>query len=253
MFTKPRLTVVFTLLLSSLSANAAINIVSDHCPMGCPSLTETNLLTIHHTHTLSLNPQTKFPDWIAYQVNPSNFAPGNSPGRNWHTDPLVPDDMELEPEDYKGIGQAHYDRGHGAPLAAFAGSPYYNEVNYLTNITPQAADLNQGAWKHLESAVRDGARSDNPLYVITGSLYGDSSKNVLPAADESYRTPIGYYKIVYDHDGNSAAFYLPQSTPRKANYCESQVTLTDLKQYLSFEIPASLSNSNVMKKRLNCR
>lgn len=239
--------------MSVASSYAAINIVSDHCPLGCPTLTEHNLLTIHHTHTLSLNTESKFADWIAYSVNPDNFAPGDSPGRQWRSDPLVPDDWELEPADYKGIGKAKYDRGHGAPLAAFAGSPYYYEVNYLTNITPQAAALNQGAWMRLESAVRNGARSDNPLYVITGSLYGDTYQAVLPAADEKYVTPVGYFKIVYDTDGHSAAFYMAQSTERKSQYCEKLVNVSELTPYFRFEIPAKLVSSALMASRLGCR
>lgn len=41
----------------------------------------------------------------------------------------------------------------------------WQTLNYLTNITPQKADLNQGAWARLEDQDVDA------MYVATGPLY----------------------------------------------------------------------------------
>ncbi|WP_241910356.1 DNA/RNA non-specific endonuclease [Vibrio lentus] len=88
------------------------------------------------------------------------------------------------------------DRGHQAPLASFVGSRYWPTLNYLSNITPQAKDLNQGAWKNLEEAVRGAVGFRDSLYISTGTLYRNEM-DALPKADEVHAVPSDYYKIVY--------------------------------------------------------
>ena len=39
--------------------------------------------------------------------------------RDWEKDPDLPETVQLEPEDYKSVSKAGYDRGHQAPLATF--------------------------------------------------------------------------------------------------------------------------------------
>jgi len=56
--------------------------------------------------------------------------------------------------------------------------------NYLSNITPQAKDLNQGAWKNLEEAVRGAVGFRESLYIITGTLYRNEM-DALPKADDN--------------------------------------------------------------------
>ena len=116
-------------------------------------------------------PETKFSNWVAYEVNPQNF--GVSPGRNWDNNDAFPETVVLEEKDYSGAWSAlGVDKGHMAPLAAFAGNPYWYETNYISNITPQKSELNQGPWERLEAAIRQGAAYDAPFFVVTGSLFG---------------------------------------------------------------------------------
>ena len=174
--------ILLSLIVYSTIANAEIRSV--HCPLGCPDLDIINNdVVFNHTYVLSNNPNTKFADWVAYEVNVLNF--GDSPGRNWGNDPLIDDDESLEEADYKGaFKQLKTDRGHQAPLASFAGHKYWAELNYLSNITPQKSALNQDSWVDLESAIRDAVGFRKSLYVITGTLYlGDEQP--LPHADET--------------------------------------------------------------------
>jgi len=160
--------------LTLLSSFSYSEYVSVHCPFGCPDSKEGNTLAHTHTYTLSNNPETKFADWVAYEVNPTNY--GVSPSRDWANNPLLSADNILEENDYKKANkELKVDRGHQAPLASFAGSQYWYELNYLSNITPQKSKLNQGAWKQLEEAVRKGASFRDPLFVITGTIYSEES------------------------------------------------------------------------------
>lgn len=84
----PRLILVF------FSATAPADVLSVHCPLGCPSIAVGNDVVFGHLYALSNNPKTKFADWVAYEVAVLNFGP--SPGRDWKADPLLADDETLE-------------------------------------------------------------------------------------------------------------------------------------------------------------
>lgn len=240
---------IISLLLVLIALPIKAEILSVHCPIGCPSNPEGNDLLFGHVYALSNNPTTKFADWVAYEVNVLNF--GNSPGRNWKTDPLLEEDETLEIGDYK---EAHKElemnKGHQAPLATFAGSQYWYELNYLSNITPQHEDLNQGPWKDLEDAVRRAVSYRKPLYVFTGPIFGETDR-VLPKADEEHQFPTAYFKIIYNKAGQAAVFIMTQETERNANYCNQNSNFDELKNLTSLEF-SFLSLDSAIRLQLGC-
>lgn len=231
-------------LLTSTTSHA--DVLSVHCPKGCPTSPAENDLIFRHLYVLSNNAKTKFADWVAYEVNPVNF--GVSPGRVWKADPLLSDDETLEPADYKGANSSELkaDRGHQAPLASFAGSRYWYEFNYLSNITPQHKNLNQGAWVKLESAIRNASRYDKPLYVITGPLYS-SNMGKLPNSDEPHIVPSAYYKIVSDNLGNSTSFIMKQSAKKSDSFCGKKVTKAQVQQKVTYTLPLYKDNNKIFE------
>ncbi|GLS89087.1 endonuclease [Psychromonas marina] len=237
------------IVVTLFSTSAFSDILSVHCPLACPESPPKNDLIFAHIYALSNNPITKFADWVAYEVNPINFGP--STGRIWKTDPLLSDNETLEANDYKGANSSvlEADRGHQAPLASFAGSQYWYEVNYLSNITPQDKDLNQGAWKNLEDAIRDSSSYKKPLYVITGPLFTKKMPD-LPKADESHVIPSGYFKIVYDQSG-ATAFVMQQNSNRKDNYCLKKLPVSSIQALVNFQLP-NLQPSKEVSNRLGC-
>lgn len=237
-------------LLSSSVTFAADAIYSVHCPLGCPQNPAENRLVFGHLYALSNNSNSKMADWVAYEVDVANF--GESPGRNWASDPLLSSDTTFEKPDYEDASKEPLDadRGHQAPLASFAGSRYWYELNYLSNITPQEKDLNQGPWKNLEDAERDAVSFRNSLFVLTGPLF-ERQMPKMPGADEPHIVPSAYYKIVYDKAGNAAAFYMEQSTQRQTNFCTKTIQLDALQSKLKYTLPALKPNSVVLK-RLGC-
>ncbi len=190
----------------------------DSCPNGAPS---SNFIADHHIFILSANINTLFADWVAYKVESQNLD-GPSRSRYWKKDPLLPSGYTLEPDDYKDAHATEgYDRGHQAPLAAFSNTAYWSETNYLSNITPQKSELNQGPWNQLESKVRDLARKYGSLYVITGTLY-QSPMPALPNAQYNHEVPSAYWKVILlDHDNTleTASFIMPQTAKRSDSYC----------------------------------
>jgi endonuclease G len=254
----PVLPALLLLLLLPLDRPVAEELVPN-CLEACPVTTGVSLIVRRSSHTLSNNAETKFADWVAYEV--ASAAIGKSQKRVWRADPKIPADQTLEPGDYKGAHKAlKTDRGHQAPLASFTGAPDWETTNYLSNITPQKSALNQGPWKNLEEAVRSLAKSEaGTVHVLTGPLY-EREMPPLPEADEPHRVPSGYWKIVMLTRAGTllvAGFVLDQETPRRANYCDGSfnVAVVEIarRSGLGFAPGIGAAAGGDLRSRLGCR
>ena len=205
------------------------HVAAENCAYGCPEGGADDIIT-RPIYTLQNNNATKFADWVAYQVTNVTID-GPSRTRTWKADPNLDSADTLEPSDYTGAyATIGTDRGHQVPLASFSNTSYWSTTNYLSNITPQASDLNQGSWVKLETAVRDLARTGQDVYVVTGPLY-ENYFATLPGADESHTIPSGYFKVVItDNSGwvDASAFILSQTVSRSANFCNYEVSIDDV-------------------------
>jgi endonuclease G len=207
-----------------------------NCPTGAPS---SNQEIERPIYTLSNNRTTKFADWVAYRVTPSTID-GPSRSRNFRSDPAISSRYTLETSDYR---DAHAilatDRGHQVPLAAFSNTAYWSDTNYLSNITPQSSNLNQGPWVRLETAVRNHARAGNDVFVITGPIY-ESFFGELPRADENHRIPSAYFKVVATISNSgfvrAAGFIMEQDSQRRDNFCNKETTINEIEQRTGLNI-----------------
>ena len=228
----------FLLQTSSLAQRPEI-----HCkhfffgyPFGTPT---TNDLIIRDIYALSNNDDRKFADWVAYRLDPWTVSDRSDTTRNWRADPWLEENETLEPrnpDDYKDANrELGTDRGHQAPLASFKGSINWRETNYLSDITPQKAPLNQGPWKDLEDAVRELVQTWTTVWVMTGPLY-ERNMDELPEANEDHTVPSGYWKIVATGDPTqpatprAVAFIMDQDTARNADFTDHIVTIEDIQQ-----------------------
>jgi len=121
----------------------------------------------------SFNRNRNTPNWVSYDLDASQF--GDQDRCNCFThDPLLPTDFtHLTTADYTGAGaSAGYaiDRGHLArSFDRTTGTLDNARTFYLSNIIPQAADLNQGPWANMENDLGDLARFQNKeVYIIAG-------------------------------------------------------------------------------------
>jgi len=229
------LCVALVLLVGGVAGNAsAQEIHAPHCLLGCPlGGPVSNDLIVREIYALSSNDQTKFADWVAYKVTAGSIGPTQN--RNWKADPALDPSETLEKDDYRRANAVlGTDRGHQAPLASFTGTLHWHDTNYLSNITPQMAALNQGPWENLESRVRGLARSrgETGVFVMTGPLY-ERAMAPLPEADEAHTVPSGYWKVVAVIDGGTisvAAFIFDQQTPRDSDVCTHIKTIREVEQ-----------------------
>ena len=222
---------VMALFASPAQADNEVHIV--HCLQGCPTGTpNSNDLVIRQIYALSSNDATKLADWVAYLITRETIGTSESLNRNWKKDPDLDDDETLEPDpdDYKGANrQIKTDRGHMAPLASFAGTVFWRDTNYLSNITPQRSDLNQGAWLDLENAERELTWRRGEVWVLVGTLY-EKDEDPLPGADEPHKVPSGYWKVISLESGKMAGFIFDQELDRDANHCDQIQPLQEIER-----------------------
>lgn len=225
-----------------------------HCLDGCPRSRSADARIIHRDlYVLSNNGETKLADWVAYVVSEELSGPERS--RTWRADPDLNDEETLEPDDYdEAYPERGFDLGHQAPLASFSASPNWRETNFLSNITPQNSNLNRGRWARLERAERTlSARLDEHVYVVTGPLY-ESVMPALPNANESMRTPSGYWKIVALADGRYAGFIF-ENAPARETFCDAERGLAEIEARSGLDLfpSGTTSVSPTLAAGLGCR
>ncbi len=141
--------------------------------------------------TVSFNSDTHQPNWVAWELLGSEVSgeSGREPG--FLVDAAV-DGCAL-PEDYRHTG---FDRGHMAPAGDMKWHPQaMRESFYMTNICPQASDLNRGAWKKLEEKCRQRALADSSLIIICGPMFDKSGPSARIGAT-GVAVPKGFFKVI---------------------------------------------------------
>lgn len=116
------------------------------------------------------------------------------------TDPKVPAYcQQSQSGTYKAPGQ-QFDRGHLVPANHLDHLPLgIRQSNYMTNILPQAAGMNRGAWLATEEVV-ECYRDISTLRVIGGVIWGNSSENDYFVRSHGITTPIAFWKVVISRE-----------------------------------------------------
>ncbi len=184
-------------------------IVVDIETVGLPVTLPGEQLVKHSALILSYAPAYKQARWVAHIITPDVISGVVFRTNDFRPDTLVTSGTAVEADYfltsvkadsslvYDGFG---YDRGHLAPSADFRWSQKALSESYLySNMSPQVADFNRGAWGDLEDAVR-GYLYRNPttqLYVLSGPVL----KPGLPVIERSINKvsiPETYWKVIYD-------------------------------------------------------
>ncbi|MEM9930732.1 MAG: DNA/RNA non-specific endonuclease [Bacteroidota bacterium] len=151
----------------------------------------------HQGFSLSYDEDWEQAEWVAYILERKNLQQewGDRP-RDFKSDPAVRTGSATD-NDYRGSG---YDRGHLAPFADFAWNrEQAQETFYLSNISPQARQFNQGVWRELEELTRDWANRFKRLYVVTGPVMTEDPKGTIGRKNR-IAIPVAYYKVLLDID-----------------------------------------------------
>ena len=227
-------------LLSALSVNAE-TVRFAHCLGGCPvGAPASNQVIARSLYTLSYNVDHKVADWVAYIVTPGSIGVATNLSRQPRTDPFVAD--TLQPEDVvtadDGEQDGHLVLNYFTPLVSFAGTPFWQEINFLTNMVPRNSELNRGSWYGLEWAVRNLANRTDGLYVITGPVYDREFVTVAQTleTDTLHRIPTGFFKVVVDNEGRAGVFTFPQDLPFHIHHCDRLASLDEVERLTGLDL-----------------
>lgn len=147
----------------------------------------------HTYYTLSYNEDYEQANWVYYSLTDSMILNSDEERSNrFKEDKTVPTGS-ARPADYSKSG---YDRGHLCPAGDMGFNAKAMQESFLmSNMSPQEPEFNRGIWKDLETQVRDWAKAEHKLYVVTGPIFKDNKGSI---GQEEVLVPGYYYKVIYD-------------------------------------------------------
>jgi len=176
---------------------------------------------------------TRTPLWSAEYLRSDNLdrAKGLDRDDKFHPEGQLPRGQRAELADYSRSG---FDRGHLAPNADMPDRRTQRESFSLANMVPQDRDHNRHIWAPIEGAVRNMAKKEGSLYVITGPAFlGANLKKV-----GNVIVPSHMYKVVYSPRQKAAAAWF---TENRSDAKISVIPVAELERIVGIELLPSLS------------
>jgi endonuclease G len=241
---KMKLVVYFVvgLLVGSFTSQCSANPIDDVCPQhvvwGAPQIKQegNNQYLCRTGYAVNYNYQTKVAYYVAEMIKPELLVTkAVSRKDDFREDSEIPAPYRVTLKDYQGSG---LDRGHMAPAANFTyNANVMSESFLLTNMMPQAPGNNRGIWKYLEEYTRFWASKYGHLYVITGTIFDQTSK----VMGNNVRVPSYIYKIVIDEQRQrSIAFLFPNQKLDPKEIENFVVSIGEIEDYTGINFSPAL-------------
>lgn len=165
---------------------------------------------------------------------------------SFKTDPLVAKScQQFNGNSYGSV----YDRGHLVPANHLDHDQIaIAESNYMTNILPQIAILNRGAWLLTEEII-ECLRDDHILDVVGGMIMGNDASNDVFITSHGIRTPDWFWKIIHNKNTNEViAWLMPNdNTTTKTNLDMFLTSVKDIEEKTGFKFPTIPSDKKHIK------
>jgi endonuclease G len=166
---------------------------------------------------LSYNNAKGTPNWVSWRLQESDLGSAKR-AEQFFPDAELPNNFKhVVPRDYSGSG---FDRGHMCPHSDRASSDESSTATFvMTNMVPQAPNVNQKAWNDFEDYCRAVVRKRHAvLYVVSGpqGRGGDGSKGPAETIGHGKVTvPAKCWKVVAAvEDGTGGPADLDRIGPR---------------------------------------
>ena len=225
-------------LLSALVLNgtSAQTVHIAHCLAGCPTgAPAANEIVVRHLFAASINYQSGLADWIAYRVLPGTVGVASLLPRVWQPDELLAQSTLEEIDSAPGFLQPDLsdqqdsayrvneiiinpeDRGRLVPMSSFAGTPYWEDLNFLSNMAPIPGDLRIGPWSRLDQAINELAAREGDVFIVSGPLYGDAIAD--NGDSKNGNGPTAFFKFIATATSHTA-FVFPYGVAQHGSYCD---------------------------------
>lgn len=187
----------------------------------------------HRAIKISYNMNHRIPNWVYYNLSRENLM--NSCGKRkdkFKGDPVllaasIPKELVINENGYKNSG---FDRGHMAPSGDFVWDQDINEQTfYMTNMSPQTAELNQKTWNKLEERVRNWACGFGELKIYTGPIIESNLKRL----NSCVSIPNKFFKVLVANKNKKLvgiAFVYDQNDRIGDPYKEKAISIRKLEE-----------------------
>lgn len=175
-----------------------------------PAAQQKNAVVHHKAYTLEYNESYEQARWVAYMLT-ADHSQGDVPRTNFFDrDPLV-STISAHYEDYRGSG---YTRGHLCPAGDMRwDTTAMRETFYMSNISPQLADFNDGIWNKVEMQARQWARDYDSIYIVTGPVIEEDCRTI---GRNKVAVPSHFFKVIYAPSRQEGiAFLVPHQKTSK--------------------------------------
>ena len=136
-----------------------------------------------------------------------------------------------------------YDRGHLVPANHLdASAEAIRATNNITNILPQAKNMNRGAWLLTEEIV-ECYRDIDELLVVGGVIWGDNPTDDYFVQSHGVKTPDAFWKVIIrgiGADERAIAWIVPNSQEAKRGQLDNYlVTVDEIERLTGEKIPVA--------------
>ncbi|MCY4263517.1 MAG: DNA/RNA non-specific endonuclease [Gammaproteobacteria bacterium] len=260
---------------SGFAQSVAVTHCGGECPQHFSQLAANRAhVVIHHLYAAGLNGDTGLADWVSYRLIKDAVGVASLLPRNWQTDPLV---GISEVEDILGLGEKELSlsqvasandnpyaamaipeqepehRARLAPMTGFANTPYWPDLNRLSNMIPMPSPLRLGPWLSLEQRLNSLAAEMGELHVIAGPLYVINELSLSPIPGGL--NPAAYYKLVFD-DSGVVAFAFPHDLKQHEPLCAQRVEVSAIETMARisfFPDKSAIDESAALLRALGCQ
>lgn len=198
-----------------------------------------NLLKLDYQgFTIWLDCQQRAP--VKFRYNAQHDAGNEARAKDFRLDPDVPKECQQTSAAAYGHG---YDRGHQVPANHLdASSVAIKQSNYMTNILPQTAHMNRGAWLQTEEII-ECYRDIDELLVMGGVIMGNNPADDYFVQSHGVKTPDAYWKVVIRGTGQDErviAWVVPNSKDATRKHLDSYlVSVNELEKMTGEIIPTA--------------
>ena len=179
-------------------------------------------------YSLAYREDAEQAEWVAYRLSRRMLEGKRFPRTDWFEEDRTIASGSASYEDYRGSG---YSKGHLVPAADMAFSPdAMVETFLMSNISPQSPAFNGGIWRELEELVRDWARDNTSLYIVTGPVLEGGHSEVIGIAEVT--VPRYYFKAILDAEtpGKKGIAFLVPNAVSEAPVMDYAVTIDSVEQ-----------------------
>lgn len=196
--------------------------------------------------TISYHDTWKMPQWVAWYLTTERVEGKEKRTDDFLTDPDLPTHVLSEDSDYRN---SRYDRGHMAPAGDMKWSEQaMMESFYMSNICPQAPNLNRGDWRILEENCRKWTQKhQTPLYIVCGPLV-EAEKKHKRIGRNKVTVPEGFFKVVLKlGDEPAAVGFLFPNDDCDEKLAEYAVSVDSVEKVTGFDFFHQLPNKQEAK------